>query len=47
MATKTMEIKGNAAGSAAAAVAAKDSLSAYGKARSTVHRITAERRGIA
>ena len=36
MATKTMEIKGNATGSAAPAVVAKDSLSAYGKARSTV-----------
>jgi len=36
MGTKTMEIKGNATGSAAAASAARDSLSAYGKARSTV-----------
>ena len=36
MATKTMEIKENAAGSVTALVAEKDSLSAYGKARSTV-----------
>jgi xylulose-5-phosphate/fructose-6-phosphate phosphoketolase len=37
MPTKTMEIKENAAGSVAAPVAEKSSLSAYGKARSTVH----------
>jgi xylulose-5-phosphate/fructose-6-phosphate phosphoketolase len=36
MATKTMEIKENVAGSVAAPVAEKRSLSAYGKARSTV-----------
>jgi len=38
MATKTVEIKENVAGSVATPVSEKGALSAYGKARSTVHR---------